>query len=652
MPRFSALGILPIVFSLSSSLGDARPTGTHSSNDGPLPIDLLMSITSVVGGETPVWSPDGSRILFASGLGGFMTVGPQGGFPERLPIDPGIAGHFLASQLPAYSPDGRWVSYISSKGSAQEIFLWSPVDGREVQLTNLGARINSYAWSPDGRSVALAGDRFGQYDIWTIEVPSGQARRLTTHRRYEVFPSWTPDGATILFQRLDDRWVDRDVIAIPANGGAERLVFTDEDAFDYRAGGTFGYPMVSPNGRDVLFRSHRSGWLNYWIFPLDGSAEPIPVAAEDADQSNASWSPDGSWVTFTSNVNGTHSLKIARPGGAVRALVSPDVGVVGNPQWAPDGRSISYTFGTPTRPADLFVVEVTGGTSRALTHSMPAGNLEAQLVVPQKIVYPSTDGYDIPAYLYTPPGTRPGANLPALLWIHGGPTSQFNDTFSQDVQFFVQRGYVVLMPNIRGSSGYGRDFEDANNECWGHCDLEDVLAGVDYLNTLGIVDPERMGITGTSYGGCMSMAAPAFAPGVFKVSIPIAGYADWFHFMEEQELRHVKLLEYEFGPVAGNEEIYRRNSPIFHVDQIQTPFMIIQGAGFFPESEASTLFARALEANYKVFEHRIYPNENYYVRSRANRRQMMLDMLDFLDRYLNSPSIASFGATSAEEDQS
>jgi dipeptidyl aminopeptidase/acylaminoacyl peptidase len=107
-----------------------------------------------------------------------------------------------------------------------------------------------------------------------------------------------------------------------------------------------------------------------------------------------------------------------------------------------------------------------------------------------------------------------------------------------------------------------------------------------------------------------------------------------------------------FGPVAGNEEIYRRNSPIFHVDQIQTPFMIIQGAGFFPESEASTNFAKALEANYKVFEHRIYPNENYYVRSRANRRQMMLDMLDFLDRYLNSPTIADFGAAVAAEDLS
>jgi len=617
---------------------------TRGSGEDALPIDLLMSIGSVVGGETPVWSPDGTRILFASGFGGFMTVGPEGGFPERLPIDPGAAGHFLAAQLPAWAPSGDWISYISSKGGGQELFLWSTRDGREIQLTRLGGRINSYSWSPDGRRIALAGDRNGQYDIWTVEVPSGEARRLTRSSLYEVFPSWTPDGGTILFHRMDDRWVDRDVLAIPAVGGDERLIFRDPDFFDYRAGGSFGYVTVSPDGRQLLFRSHRSGWINYWTAPLDGSAEPVPVAPEAADQSSASWSPDGGWVAFTSNTNGTHSLKIARPGGEVRTLVSPEVGMAGSPEWSPDGRSLSYTLGTPTRPNDLFVVEVQSGASRRLTRSMPAGNLESQLVAPRKVVYPSTDGYEIPAYLYAPPGAGPGDDLPALLWIHGGPTAQFHDSFAQDVQFFVQRGYVVLMPNIRGSSGYGREFEDANNGCWGHCDLEDVLAGVEYLTRLGYVDSDRMGITGTSYGGCMSMAAPVFAPGVFRASIPIAGYADWLHFMEEQELRHLKLLEYEFGPLEGNEEIYRRNSPIFQVDRVQTPFLVIQGEGFFPGSEASRNFVAALEAHYKVFEHRAYPNENYYVRGRANRRQMMLDMLDFLERYLNDRSVVGVRA--------
>jgi dipeptidyl aminopeptidase/acylaminoacyl peptidase len=245
-----------------------------------------------------------------------------------------------------------------------------------------------------------------------------------------------------------------------------------------------------------------------------------------------------------------------------------------------------------------------------------------------------SEEFTINAYLYKPASAAAGERFPGVLWIHGGPTSQFNDVFEPHVQFFVQRGYVVLLPNIRGSSGYGKAFEDANNRCWGHCDLKDVLAGVDYLKKLPYVNPHKMGITGTSYGGIMSMAAAAFAPGVFQAAIPASGYGDWMHFRDEQELRHVKLLEYEFGPFEGNEHVYRKNSSIYSVEQITTPMFLIHGEGYFPRSDASLEFARALEKNYKVFRYKAYPNENYYVRSRANRRQMLSDMLEFFDQFL------------------
>ena len=118
--------------------------------------------------------------------------------------------------------------------------------------------------------------------------------------------------------------------------------------------------------------------------------------------------------------------------------------------------------------------------------------------------------------------------------MHGGPTSQFTDNYRADVQYFVRKGYVVLMPNIRGRSGYGKNFEDANNQDWGHGDLGDVLAGVDFLRTLDYVDGENMGIHGTSYGGCMSMSAVGFAPGVFKASVPHAGYGDWLNLKRDR----------------------------------------------------------------------------------------------------------------------
>jgi dipeptidyl aminopeptidase/acylaminoacyl peptidase len=564
-----------------------------------------------------------------------MSISPTGGFPVRIPLELGGGGHFLASQMPAFTPDGKWIAYISTKSGAQEIWLWSTDDSRDIQLTDLGARINSLSCSPDGKWIAFAGDRSGNYDIWKASVPEGLTERLTTGARYEVFPSWTPDSQKILYVELDDRWTDHSVYEIDRSGKNRRLVVRDTGFFDYRAGGTFGYPSASPDGKGLLFRSQRSGWVNYWFVSTSGGT-PRQIFAEAADQSHARWSPDGSAVAYISNDNGTHTLRLVSADGEMaKTLVDPGIGVVADPEWSPDGKSLSYTLQTPTKPADLFVVDIGTGESRQLTFSMPEGNLERYLISPEKVAYPSTGGFTINAYLYRPPSTNPSERFPALLWIHGGPTSQFNDTLQHSVQFFAQRGYVVMLPNIRGSSGYGREFEEANNGCWGHCDLEDVLAGVDYLKTLPYVDAGRFGITGTSYGGCMSMSAIAFAPGVFQAAVPASGYGDWIHFMGEQELRHIKLLEHEFGTLDANRETYVRNSPFFALRNATTPTFLIHGEGFFPQSQASKLFADELQRNYKVFQYKSYANENYYVRSRENRLKMLRDMLHFLERYLN-----------------
>ncbi len=621
---------------------EAEPSDAAGAGSaGVLPIDDLLSIGSAIGGEAQQWLPDGSGIMFAGG-GGLQTISPSGGAPVRLGVTLGGAGHFLASQFPGLSPDGAWVSYISVKSGAQELWLWSESERRDRQLTNLGGRINSYSWSPDGRWIAFAGDRHGAYDIWKVEVSSGDVYRLTSDILHEVFPSWAPSGDRLLYVRMDDAWVDHDVFEMSADGGARRLVVSDRDFFDYQSGGKFGYPMVSPDGELVLFRSHRSGWLNYWVVPRAGGM-PRQIAAEAADQSDAQWSPDGRHIVYVSNTNGAHSIHVAAvEGGEPQVLVAPEgMGVAGTPAWSPDGSRVSYRYETPLLPADLFVTTFPGGERTQLTFSGPAPEVMSTLVEPEKIEYVSTGGFTIPAYLYRPTGVASGEQVPALLWIHGGPTSQFNDTFQQHVQFFVQKGYVVLLPNIRGSSGYGKAFEDANNRCWGRCDLEDVLAGVDLLKGMSYVDSDNIGITGTSYGGIMSMAAPAFAPGVFQAAAAIAGYADYPHFMAEQEWRHIKLVEYEFGPMDENEALYRSLSAINYVKDIRTPMMIIHGRGYFPESQASANFVHELERHYKPVQYNVYENENYYVRSRENRRQMLLDMLDFFDRNLKGSGIVA-----------
>ncbi len=612
----------------------------------PISAEDLLAMQSAVGGSrSPKWSPDGSKISFISG-GRLVAVSPEGGAPALLTDDLSLSGvGSLGAPQPSWSPDGRWIAYTSDKGGAPDIWLWSAEDARDIRLTKLSARATGLAWSPDGRWIAFAGDRFGSMDIWLVSVPDGEVFRLTDDALYEGYPSWTPDGEKLLYVRMDEKWLDHDVIEIARDGGEERVVLSDTDFFDYRAGLAFGAAVVSPDGERVLFRSKRSGWLNYWIAPMQGG-EPRQVAAADYDQDGGRWSPDGRSILYTENRDGTHSLRVvASDGGPPRVLVGHDVGAALRPEWSPDGASVSYTFETPTRPADLHVVSVDSGESRRLTSSVPMG-LEDRLYMPEKVTYPSTDGLTIQAYLYRPVGISPGKRVPGVMWIHGGPTSQFDDQFRrhQQVHYFVQRGYAVLLPNIRGSSGYGLEFEDLNNECWGHCDLEDVVAGVDYLESLPFVDADKIGVTGTSYGGMMTMFAVAFAPDVFQAAISLSGYGDMTDFHSTvHELQHIKLVEYELGPYPENEAVYRRSSPILKAHQVTTPTFVIQGEGVaadwrLPEGEphAALKFARKLDQQYKIVRYKSYENEGYYVYGRQNTIEKLRDMEDFFEEFLRT----------------
>ena len=614
-------------------------TGTDESK---LSLDQILSITMggpVVAAETPQWSPDGARIVYVSSVGNsseLWSVPADGGFPARLTVGAGDGG--AAPRIPLWSPDGAYVSCVSGRSGADEVWLW-PVNGDAgFQLTSLGGRIHSMSWSPGGRSVAVSCNRYGSYDVYLVEVPSGRAVRLTDGPLYAVNPVFTPDGKRILYVRLDDKWENHEVIRTTLEGRDRQVVVQDTDFFDYSYGGTFGYPLVSADGERALFRSQRSGHVNIWTAPLAGG-EPEPLAPEESEQNDAVWSPTGQQVVYTSNHNGTLELRVAdASSGESRVLFSPEMGVCSTPQWSPDGSQVVFRYGTPTSPADLWVASLEDGRVRRLTDVGVDSALTARLAVPEKVTYESFDGLTIHAYLYSPE-SRPerreeGEKYPGLLFIHGGPTNQFSDDFQPYVQYFVQRGYVVLLPNVRGSSGYGKAFEELNDRDWGGGDLKDAIAGAEFLKGLGYVDPQAIGITGTSYGAILSMCAVTFAPGVFQAAVPMSGYSDWPTLRDQLELRHVKLLEHEFGPFEGNEDVWYRCSPFYRVEDATTPTFVLHGEGREGWPETSRDFAVEMKRHYKTTEYKVYPDDGFYVGTLPNVRQMLLDAADFFDRYL------------------
>ena len=586
----------------------------------------LTGVHSLVAGMTPQWSSDGSRLLFATSLGGseLWTVPVNGGFPA--PCRSIWARSPFSKRINPCTPptgSGYPISRTARDQRSSTPSPWS-MDVR-LTLTHLGARINSYSWSPDSRRIAFADDRFGNYDVYTVAIADGAVTRLTHDTRYEVFPAWTPDGRHVVYVRLDDRWLDHDVMVIDADGPTEaRTVVSDTDFFDYAAGGGFGYPLVSPDGATILFKSQRSGWVNYWAVPLAGG--PVrQVAPEAANQSGARWAPDGKSILYEALWNGTQDLRVvSAAGGTPRVLVKPaGMGVINNAAWSPDGARVSYTLESPVAAANLYVIGVAGGKQGAgpgapiqLTESAGPTYVAPALIRPKKVTYPSADGFSIAAYLYEPI-LKPGERAPGVMLIHGGPTASWNDTYQVQAQYLAMHGYAVLLPNIRGSSGYGKQFEDANNGCWGRCDLKDVVAGVSYLRTLRYIDPTRMGITGTSYGGCMTLAAAAFAPGLFQAGIAQSGYGDWIQFYEEQEMRNIKLLNYELGRLPEAEALYKSISAVNYIDSIRTPLFLVHGEGKqLPRSVASRLFVDRLECTTSHFGRRLTPMRTTTSRAR------------------------------------
>ena len=610
-----------------------------SSTTPLLSIDQLLATTSLVGSEPPLWSPGGEAVVIASPLGGateLWAIPIDGRPPERLTTGIGSVGH-LASALPRWSPDGRYLSFVTGDLGDTEVWLQPADGGPASQLSRLGANITSLAWAPDAASMMVSANRYGSYDVFRVSVPDGAIDRLTDDSRYEVQPTLTPDGRDLVYVRLDESWTEHEILVTSLDAsGASRLLVHDERFFDYQYGRWFGTPLISPDGRTVVFRSCRSDWLNLWAVPFEGG-EPRQVAPDDADQDHACYSPDGAWLVYTSNRDASVQLHLApADGGEPRVLVDPGDGVCASPAFSPDGRYVAFTLTTPTQPADLHVVEVDSGEVRRLTRSVSEA-MSARMVRPERVSYQAEDGLTIPSLLYRPEAIGVEPNGAGVVIVHGGPTGQFLPNFNGYAQFLAGRGYTLLLPNIRGSSGYGRAFEEANDGDWCGGDLRDVVRGAELLRDLETVDPHRLAVTGESYGGIMSMAAVAFAPDEFQAAASLSGYADFLDMMDEQEFRHQQLLRKELGDPVKERHVYMNASAIHAVRDVRTPILIVHGVGRYPSSRSSRMFAEALEREYKTFRYVTFLDEHYYVAGRENLRQLWTEVDDFFRTYLDLP---------------
>jgi dipeptidyl aminopeptidase/acylaminoacyl peptidase len=303
-----------------------------------------------------------------------------------------------------------------------------------------------------------------------------------------------------------------------------------------------------------------------------------------------------------------------------------------------DSRMAMYVSGSRF-PRDLFVHTMgSADEPKRLTRSLNANINAEHLAEAQVVRFESYDGLEIPGILYAPLQASADNLAPALVWVHGGPGGQSRAGYNDLIQYLVNHGYVVYAINNRGSSGYGKSFYAMDDRRHGEADLGDVVASKQMLIDTGIVDPDRIGIIGGSYGGYMVVAALAFAPEEFEVGVDIFGVTNWLRTLENippyWEAQKEALYS-EMGDPATDRERLQRISPLFHAENIVKPLIVLQGANDprVLQIESDEMVA-AVRRNDVHVDYHVYPDEGHGFRNKKNQIHGYKAILEFVDRYL------------------
>jgi dipeptidyl aminopeptidase/acylaminoacyl peptidase len=310
-------------------------------------------------------------------------------------------------------------------------------------------------------------------------------------------------------------------------------------------------------------------------------------------------------------------------------------GVYGSHRVGPDSETIAMTFTSARRPNDVWVRESDQVSLRQVTDSTASALDPTVLVEPSHVRYPGADGQEVPALLYVPHAEAVQGGTPgAVIYIHGGPTGQHLKWWDPLPQLLANRGLVVLAPNVRGSTGYGRAWQEANRGDWGGGDLADVLAGADWLIAEGIADPKRIGIAGRGYGGYMALYALGKHPDRFAAGVSEQGIGSWTTLFETTRGDVRDYLARELGDPAEDAALYRDRSPITYAKKIRAPLLVLQAANDprVPKSEALQIIEATLK-NDAPHSYQEYPEPNGPASS-ANRIDALRRTVDWLSKYL------------------
>ena len=616
------LRALPAAFVLTLAL-DAAASGADRR---PVNFDDLARLRSV---SDPQVSPDGAWVAYAVSTpdlkedtddSDIWMTSWDGTQSVRL------TNRKDSETDPRWSPDGKYLAFLSDRddeNDADQLWVMPRAGGEAEKITEFKGGVEDYDWSPDGKRLVLvvedadpdapeggkeAGkkkttakpiviDRFQfkedvtgylgkkRSHLFLVDRESHRSEALTSGTANELLPSWSPDGQTIAFVSKRGADMDRtdnwDVFVIEAKAGAKERALTTFEGADNAPDYT-SRPAWSPDSQSIAYHQGGPDKLIYYatrhlaVVPAAGGPARVLTADLDRNVLSPRFSADGKSIFFLiEDDRAQHLARIPAAGGAVERLIGGRV-VVTALSVAPDGK-MAVQLGSPQQPDEIFAVEP--GEARRVSHQNDAWLSELRLGAVDETSFASKDGTEIHGMLYKPPDYEAGRRYPTLLRIHGGPVDQHNLTFDLDWQILAAKGYVVLLPNPRGSSGRGEKFSLAIWADWGHRDAQDVLAAVDDAARRGIADPDRLAVGGWSYGGMLTNYVIA-QDTRFAAATSGAGISNMFAGYGTDQ--YVREYEAEIGTPWKNFDTFLKVSfPFLHADRIRTPTLFLCGESDF-----------------------------------------------------------------------
>jgi len=608
---------LAVLFAFALPLVAQEPS---PKSPRPITIDDYFQIRDVA---QPELSPDGQWIAYSvrtrmlkedKNEQRLWMISTHGGDP--IPV----TAEGVSSSHPRWSPDGKYLAFLSARNAGKtQVWLLDRRGGEAQKLTETVQGVNDFEWSPDSTRLVLIlqdpkpedaeaakdkdkpaakpktpppfvidrlqfkEDTVGYLDrrrdhLYVFEVASKKTMQLTSGDFDDNEPAWSPDGKSIAFTSNrttpdPDRNYNSDIWVVAADNtdkGARLTQITTSPGAD-RA------PAWSPDGKWIAYVTETDVKAMIYathhlaISPSNGSEAKVLTLAFDRSVRRPRFSPDGLAIYFIADDDGTQNLcRIAVTGGEISRPIGGPLNVAYY-SLGSDG-AVAAQISSLDRSDEIFFLSNDNLTR--LTKTNDALFAQLRLAQVDYVHFKSKDGTPVAGYLYKPLDYTPGKKVPTLLNPHGGPVGQYSASFYHLAQLYAVNGYAVLLPNPRGSSGYGQKFCEAIFADWGNKDFQDDMAMVDYAVAQGIADPDKLGVGGWSYGG-MSTDFIIAQTTRFKAAISGAGIALLpSGFGHDQ---YQKDYFSELGYPWENKAVWEKISPFFRVKNITTPTLFMGG---------------------------------------------------------------------------